>query len=117
MDNKSDEQFMIMQSAIEANNQNIKANQKDSDEKTIKLAKDFKAVLVPSITSIKDQINTLKYSSTKKDSPNPPDPTTVVPDNRRDPPLDGGHYTKIGGMWTLKHQIISRKFYEILIKT
>ena len=35
----------------------------------------------------------------------------------RDPPLDGGNSTRIGGMWTLKHDIISPKFYELLIKT
>ena len=45
------------------------------------------------------------------------DPTNVVPDNRRAPPLDGEHSTKIGGMWTLKHEIRSPKFYELLIKT
>ena len=41
----------------------------------------------------------------------------MVPDNKRSPPLEGVHYTKIGGMWTLKHEISSPKFYELLIKT
>ena len=45
------------------------------------------------------------------------DPTTVVPYNNRDSPLEGGHYTIIGGMRDLKHEIISSKFYEILTKT
>ena len=40
----------------------------------------------------------------------------MVPSNRRLPPLDGGHSTKIVGMWTLKHDIGSPKFYELLIK-
>ena len=31
--------------------------------------------------------------------------------------MDGVQYTKIGVMWTLKHEIISPIFYEILIKT
>ena len=44
------------------------------------------------------------------------DPTTVVPYNNRDSPLEGGHYTIIGGMRDLKHEIISSKFYEILTK-
>ena len=35
---------------------------------------------------------------------------------RRDPPFNGVHSTKNGGMWTLKHDISSRKFYELLIK-
>ena len=30
--------------------------------------------------------------------------------------MEGGHYTKIGGMCTLKHEIISPKFYELIIK-
>ena len=31
--------------------------------------------------------------------------------------MEGGHYTKLGGMWTLKHRISSPKLYELLIKT
>ena len=37
MDNKSDEQFMIMQAKIEANKQDNKVKSQDSDEKTMKL--------------------------------------------------------------------------------
>ena len=40
----------------------------------------------------------------------------MVPDKIRATPLGGGHYTKIGGIWTLKHEISPPKFYEILIK-
>ena len=39
----------------------------------------------------------------------------MVPANSRDPPLGRGNSTKIGGMWTLKHEISSPKFYELLI--
>ena len=60
-------------------------------------------------------MNILKYSPTQMDLTNPLDPTTVVPANRRSPPLDVRQYTKIGGMWTLKHEIISTRFYELLI--
>ena len=63
-----------------------------------------------------DKTNISKSSSAQKDASTPPDPTTVVPTNRRDPPLEGGHSTKISGMWTLKHEISSQKFYELLIK-
>ena len=52
----------------------------------MKLIEDFKAMLA----EITYQINTLKYLPTQKDSPKPPDPTTVVPDNRRALSLDGG---------------------------
>ena len=71
----------------------------------MKLTEDFKATNASSITSITDQINTLKSSPTQKDSPKPPDPTNLVPANRRAPLLDCGQYKKIGGMWTLKHDI------------
>ena len=70
------------------------------------LTEDFKAILASPITSIIDQINTLKSSPTQKDSPEPPDPNTLVPDYRRSPPLYSGNSTKIGGVWTLKHDII-----------
>ena len=40
----------------------------------------------------------------------------MVLDNKKASPLEGGHSTKIGGMWTLKHEISSPKFYEFLIK-
>ena len=36
MENKSDEQFIIMQSVIETNKQEMKDNKKDSDEKMTK---------------------------------------------------------------------------------
>ena len=54
------------------------------------------------LASITDQIKTLIYLSTQKNSPKPPDPTTVVPDNRKSTPLDSGKFEIIGGMWTLK---------------
>ena len=50
------------------------------------------------------------------DSPKAQNSTTLVPDNKKDQPLEGGHSTKIGGMWTLKHEISSPKLYEIPIK-
>ena len=31
--------------------------------------------------------------------------------------MDGGQSMKICGMWTLKHMIISTKFYELIINT
>ena len=66
---------------------------------------------------IMDHINTLKYFSTQKDSPKPPDTTTTGPANRRGPPLESRSSAKIGGMWTLKHETRLPKFYELLIKT
>ena len=83
MDNKSDEKFLIMQATIEANRQ-------DYDDKKKKLTEDLTAM----ITSMMDQINISKLSPDQKDSPKTQDTTTVVPANRRDPPLEGGHSTK-----------------------
>ena len=90
----------------------------DSDEKMTKLSEDFKtmfAVLSDQINKL-NQINNMSYSPTQKDTSTPLYPTTVAPANRRAPPLEGGHSTKIGGMWTLKHETRSPKFYELLIK-
>ena len=41
----------------------------------------------------------------------------MVPANKRDLSLEGGQYTKIGGIWTLKNDISSPKFDDLLIKT
>ena len=49
------------------------------------------------------------------DSPKYQYPNTAVPANKKAPPAEGVHYTKNGGMWNLKHKIISPKFYETLI--
>ena len=51
------------------------------------------------------------------DLPKARDPTTLVPPNNKATPLEGGNYTKICGMWTLKHNTSSPKLYELLIKT
>ena len=82
MDSKSDYQLLIMQSSIEANRQ-------DYDEKMKKLKEDLTAM----ITSMMYEIKILEYSPDKKDSPKSQDPTTLVPANKRDPPLEGGHST------------------------
>ena len=39
----------------------------------------------------------------------------MVHTNRKVAPLEGGHSKKIGGIWTLKHEINSPKFYELVI--
>ena len=104
MENKSDEQLLIMQSTIES-------IRKYYDEK----AKNLTEKLTSTISSIMDQIKISKSSPEKKDSPKAQDPTTMVPANNRAPQLEGGHYTKNGGMWTIKHEIITSNFYELLI--
>ena len=78
----------------------------------MKLTEDFKEML----TAITNQINTLKSSPTQKDSLKALDPPTMVLANRRATSLFGGKSKNIGSMWTLKHDISSPKFYELLIK-
>ena len=78
--------------------------------------KDIKEALKVFTTLMMDQTNISKSSPNKKDTSTHPDPTTMVLTNRRSPPLKEGHSTKIGGMWTLNHEIRSSKFYELLIK-
>ena len=68
----------------------MKANKKNSYEKMMKLTEEYKAMIASSITSITDQINSLKYLPTQNDSPKPPDLTTVVLSIRRDTQLEGG---------------------------
>ena len=106
MENKSDEHFIIMQSSIEDYKQ-------DSDERMTKFSEEFKTMFAV----ISNQINTMLSSSTKKNASTNPEPNTLVSANRRAPPLEGGHSIKICGMWTLKHEISSSKFYELLVKT
>ena len=109
------EQFIIIQSIIETNRQETDEKKINTDEKLTQITEHLK-VLTENITPMMDQTNNSKLSSYQKFISNPLEPTTVVPYNKRFPPLDGGQSTKIGGMWTLKHEIISPKFYEILIK-
>ena len=94
----------------------IEPNRKDTDETLKNLTEDV-TMITSTIKSMMDQNNNMKSSPSQKDISNPTDPTTVVPANRRDSLLDGGHYTKNGGMWKLKHETSSEKFYELLIKT
>ena len=120
MKNKSEEQFIIMLKDYEQDSdEKMTKYKQESDEKTTKLSEDFKtmfAVLSYQIDK-SNHINTMASSPTQKDKLNPLEPTIVVPANRRAPPLEGGHSTKIGGIWTLKHEISSPKFYELLINT
>ena len=94
----------------------IKANKQESDDKMMKLTENLKSIIASSITSMMDQEKTFKYSPTQKCQPNTPEHNTVIPANKRAPPLEGRNSTKNGGMWTLKHEISSPKLYELLVK-
>ena len=90
MENKSEDQFILMKEEIENNKQEMKAQMKD-----------IKETLKTFATLMMDQTNISKSSPAQKDTLTPPDPTTVVQTNKRAPTLEGGHSTNIGGTWTL----------------
>ena len=71
MDNKYNEQFVLIQPTIEAKNQEMKANRQNSDDKMMKLTENFKTILASSITSIADNFNALKSLPTQEDSQKP----------------------------------------------
>ena len=60
MENKSDEQFIIMQAAIEDNKQETKSNKKDSDEKIMQ----FTEILNNLTAIMMDQTSIPKSSTT-----------------------------------------------------
>ena len=109
MDNKSDCQFLIMKATIDSIRQDC---DKKINKQDCKLDK-----LTAMVENFMDHIKISNYSPDKMDLPKAQDPTMTVPDNHKDPPFEGGNSTKNGGMWTLKHDISSPKFYELLIKT
>ena len=113
MENKNEEQFILMKEEIENNKQEYKYEMKDMKETLTTLMMDQTNKLT---IFMKDHTNISKSSPAQKDTTTPPDPTTTVQTNRRAPPLEGGHSENIGGMWNLKHEISSPIFYELLIK-
>ena len=91
----------------------MEANKKDYDERMNKLTQYLTVI----IASMMDHINTFKLSPEKKNPLKDQDTNTMVLANKKASLLDRGHSTKSGGMWTLKHETSSPKFYEIFIKT
>ena len=53
----------------------------------------------------------------KMDSPKAQDPSNLVLPNNKYLTLEGVNSTKNVGIWTLKHGIITPKFYKLLINT
>ena len=77
----------------------IESNWKDYDDIIKKLTED----LTEMITSMMYEIKILTSSPDNNYSPKPQDPTTVIQSNKKSPPLEGGHSTKIGGIWNIKY--------------
>ena len=108
MDTNYDEQFLIIQATIEANKQEADEKQMNTSEKQIKTDEKLTQIIenLQVFTAfMMDQTNISKSSPTQKTTSTPPYPTTMVRTNRKAPPLEARHSTKIGGMWILKHEI------------
>ena len=102
MDNKLEEKVLIVQASNE------------------KLASEF-TEMKSDITDIKTtfkQIIAQKHHSSpgNMDSPKAQDTETLFLYTNKAPPLEGGNYMKIGGMWNIKHEIRLSKFFELLTK-
>ena len=106
-----------MKYLVDTNKKVTNKLKQDNDELKNKLNKNYsdldeiktllKYVIVQDQNSLTDNMDSTKAQY----------PTNVVTYNKKDTPLEDGNSTKIGGMWTLKHEIILPKLYEILIKT
>ena len=109
MDTKSDGQFLAIEATIATKQQESDKKHKDTDEKitllTEKHNETHETLKLILATMNKDRNKISKSSPAQKDTSTPPDPTTTVQTNKRAPPLEGGIYKNIGGMWTLKHYI------------
>ena len=112
-----DDQLLAMQDYIDTNKQATDELRKYCDDLKKKLNKHYSE-----FSNIKTFINKVLGNNQNSltdnmDSTKAHYSTNVVPYNKKDTPLEDGNYTKNGGMWTLKHEIISPKLYEILTKT
>ena len=85
----------------------------NNDEKLTKITEDIQKLTI----FMMDQANISKSSPAQKDTSTPPDSITTVQTNKKAPPLEGVISDKICGIWILKHDISSPKFYELLINT
>ena len=103
---KLEEHILMMQISIGDNKKVTGKEQKETDSKFDKIYKMEGNILY-------DFDNT---SPNKVETNKPQYYNTVVHSNRKNPPLEGGIFQKIGQMWTLKHDICPPKFYELIIK-
>ena len=93
----------------------IDANRKYSDDKMKK--QDSKPdKITKMVKNMMDRIQISNSSPENMDPPKAQDTNTTLPAKKKSPQLEGVHYTKIGGIWNLKNETRSPKFYELLIK-
>ena len=97
MDTNSDEQFLVIKATIETNKQEADNNNNSTDEKLTLLTENHKdtngkiMLLIENLQVLTammiDKNNNSKSSPAQKDTSTPTDLTTVVPTNKRSPPL------------------------------
>ena len=116
MGNKLKYQVVIIQALnekVSSEFTNMRSNMKKRDYGSTKIRSDING-----IKTIFTHIMSQKHHSYRDDmdSPKSLDHSTAFPSNNKAAPLEGVHYTKLGSMCTLKHDIRSPKFYEIPVK-
>ena len=117
MDFKFYYHLLVMQELVYTNKRGTDELKKDNDEIKKELNKyEFESANIKALINKVIGHNKTSFPDNMY-PPNSQDNTTVVPANKKASPLEGGNSTKNGGMWTLKHKIISTKLYELLIKT
>ena len=100
MGTKSDENFLVIESIIEANNKESDKNHKKTDEKITLLKENQKETneklnetnekIALILTAMKIDKNNISTSSpSQKYTSPPPEPTTTAQTNRRAPSLEG----------------------------
>ena len=106
METKLDGQLRIIQYLIDDNNK--------SSAKTHKTL--WSDINNPKKIMAQIMVKMEKLSSEKVEPSKSQDTENVVPANKKYQTLEGGHSTRKYGMWDIKHEIISPKFYELITK-
>ena len=105
-DNKSDENFLIVQASTDKRYSEFIEINSDMKKKYSEFTKiNFD---ISYINTIFTQVMSYKRLSQpgNMESPKGQDPDTVVRTNMKYPSLEGGNYTKIGGIWALNYDLI-----------
>ena len=102
MENKLDYQLFIVHSPVDNNKQASDQDTKEFKKTLNKYRYEYtETKKILSQLSVKTQC----YSPDKVYSPKSQYSDTVVPDNKKAPPLQGGNSTENDGMWTLQYDI------------
>ena len=110
MDNKLDEQILIIQDLIYDNKRVAKET-----NNTLNKHESYFTKINRILSNL--MLHNQNTSPEKADFSKDQDPDSVVPYNNKYQPLEGGNSMQIGGICTPKNEINSPELYEILLKT